>query len=80
MNFFKEKNIRKALGNLIYREIRQNINELHIKTIKDNYFKLILEIINRFLDEFFSKKLFWRSSKNIEKTYNKKTKLWIMDE
>lgn len=67
MNFFKEKNIRKALGNLIYRKIRQNINELHIKTIKGNYFKLILEIINRFLDEFFSKKLFWRSSKNIEK-------------
>lgn len=58
MNFFKEKNIRKALGNLIYRKIRQNINKLHIKTIKDNYFKLILEIINRFLDEFFSKKLF----------------------
>lgn len=67
MNFFKEKNIRKALGNLTYREIRQNINELHIKTIKGNYFKLILEIINRFLDELFNKKLFWRSSKNIEK-------------
>ena len=67
MNFFKEKNIKKILGNLIYREIRQNINKLHIKTIKDNYFKLILEIINRFLDEFFSKKLFWRSSKNTEK-------------
>ena len=67
MNFFKEKNIRKALGNLTYREIRQNIKEFYIKTIKGNYFKLILEIINRFLDEFFSKKLFWRSSKNIEK-------------